>query len=168
MSKPKSKKSPDKPKTPEPKNKSKKKAPPKKVFATVRIPALKAASRTIKREIERNEKRQYAIERAAAFLRRQGISFDKGNFLLIVNSVKVMFAFDHPELLESLQANADITKLRLVHLEAGSFENLERFDRVISEAVEQGKSLASEAVKITNKRRLKKLQKPLDRNIRQV
>lgn len=164
MQKDKQKKAPDKPKKPEPKQKPKKK-PVKRAAARQTLKVALAAMNAI---VERNERRQRAIERAARLVRDMGFFCDSGNHLVLVERLKIMFAFDIEELLQYLQSHADVSQAKLIHIPAELFSNLGKLRRTIIDHIHQAKELNPMTVKITSKRKIARSKKSLDRNISRV
>lgn len=156
-----------------PAKKADKKKPAKKVtrvYKSVKTAAKNIKSKAVTKVLksvetklkERNDKRQAAIERAAAYLRSIGQPFDKGNFLLIASRLKIMFAFDYPvEMRPALERNADTTKHGLLYVEPANFKTND-LELVLNNMF---KLLEKEQVKPKATKRLKKLSKPLDRNL---
>jgi hypothetical protein len=138
----------------------------KSVKTAVKNIKSKAATKALKSVqvavIKRNEERQAAIESAAVELRNMGYFFDKGNFLAIVERVKLILAFDYPsEMRAALERNADTTKHRLIYIEPAQFQAAV-LRRTILNAVQLQKEKEVPPKKL---RRSKKLSKSLDRNL---
>lgn len=154
-------------KTPSRVTKSIKRSKAVKAAKKVGIKAIRTAWKHINENMERDSRRQRAIERAGRVIAGLGYTYEQGNHLVIIPKIKVIMAFDlSPELLEGVKKHADVNKSTVVHIDGTCFGNFKDFNKAVMLGVETAKDINSAKVTVTSKRRLKKSQKTLDTNLK--